>query len=393
MPRPKKRAPNRSDNRYEYKMTIGRDMDGKAIRKSFYSSISVEDAKEQAKQWEIESKAAEIVGVPLVAKEQNFGKWCDAWISSIKGTVKDSTYNLTYENSIKNHIKPYFGAANISDIKQIDIKNFFTKKGKERSTETLKKLYLCLNGIFESAVDNDLCLKNPCRKIKLKGKDSGITKQVYTEENAKLVMAFTEIHRFGLEIAMLLRFGLRRGELLGIRWDDIDTENRVLHIRRAVADVKNAKTGKMIVVVDAPKNEYSERSIPLPDDIIDSLMERDRLVLIGESPHRKKKGVQVVTDYVFYNSRADVCSPRTWSRRHYDVFMEDMRAYYLSQDPPVEVPILHAHELRHTRASLWVNASKNLFTIASVMGWGDLKMLRQRYAHADIESARSDLGL
>ncbi len=393
MPRPKKKAPNRSDNRYEYKITVGRDMDGKAIRKSFYSSNSVEDAKEQAKQWEIESKAAEIVGVPLVAKEQNFGKWCDAWLDSIKGTVKDSTYNLTYENSIKNHIKPYFGTVNISDIKQIDIKNFFTKKGKERSTETLKKLYLCLNGIFESAVDNDLCIKNPCRKIKLKGKESGITKQVYTEENAKLVMAFTDIHRFGLEIAMLLRFGLRRGELLGIRWNDIDTENKVLHIRRAVADVKDAKTGKMIVVVDAPKNEYSERDIPLPDDIIDALLKRDRLLLIGESPHRKRKGIQVITDYVFYNSYGDVCSPRTWSRRHYDVFMADMHAYYLSQDPPVDVPILHAHELRHTRASLWVNASKNLFTIASVMGWGDLKMLRQRYAHADIESARSDLGL
>jgi integrase len=73
--------------------------------------------------------------------------------------------------------------------------------------------------------------------------------------------------------------------------------------------------------------------------------------------------------------------------------MKEMREYYLKQDPPVNIPVLNPHELRHTRATLWVNDGKNLLAIAETMGWGDLKMLRQRYAHSDVNVIRNALDL
>lgn len=57
------------------------------------------------------------------------------------------------------------------------------------------------------------------------------------------------------------------------------------------------------------------------------------------------------------------------------------------------LPILNPHELRHTRASIWVNEGKNLFAIADQMGWSDLDMLRKRYAHGDINQLRKQLDL
>lgn len=54
----------------------------------------------------------------------------------------------------------------------------------------------------------------------------------------------------------------------------------------------------------------------------------------------------------------------------------------------IDIPILHSHELRHTRATLWINNGANLFAVADVLGHADLKMLRKRYAHSDVESTR-----
>lgn len=71
--------------------------------------------------------------------------------------------------------------------------------------------------------------------------------------------------------------------------------------------------------------------------------------------------------------------------------MRDMHNYYAEQG--IEIPKLHPHELRHTRATLWVNKGLNLYAIANVLGHSDLKMLRKRYAHENVESTREMLNI
>ena len=66
-----------------------------------------------------------------------------------------------------------------------------------------------------------------------------------------------------------------------------------------------------------------------------------------------------------------------------------MQEFYKGEN----IPALSPHELRHTRATIWVNEGKNLFAIAEQMGWSDLDMLRKRYGHADIQLLRKELGL
>ena len=142
-----------------------------------------------------------------------------------------------------------------------------------------------------------------------------------------------------------------------------------MHIRRGVTDVQNAFTGKMEVVIGEPKNDFRKRDISLFSETAELL-----------------KTYQNGSEYVICNSNKKVCSPRTWSRRHYDVFMKDMHKYY--QEKGIEIPELNPHELRHTRASIWVNGGENIFAVADVLGHSDLKMLRKRYAHSDVESTR-----
>ena len=75
MPRPKKEKPNREDGRYEVKIVVGKTLQGKLIRKSFYSTISKADAKRQADEWRINQKVAEQTGSVFVQKQYTFSEW------------------------------------------------------------------------------------------------------------------------------------------------------------------------------------------------------------------------------------------------------------------------------------------------------------------------------
>lgn len=125
----------------------------------------------------------------------------------------------------------------------------------------------------------------------------------------------------------------------------------------------------MRVEIGQPKNDFRQRDVPIATETA---------ALIQSRPNS--------SEYIICNANGSVCSPRTWSRRHYDVFMRDMQAHYAELG--IGIPMLHPHELRHTRASIWVNDGENIFAVADVLGHADLKMLRKRYAHADVESTR-----
>lgn len=368
MGRPKKEKPNHG-KLYEVKITIGHNFDGTLIRKSFYSSVSKADAKAKAEQYKVNQAVQEITGENITPNSTTFETWANKVLESLKGTVKDNTYHLTYKNSIQNHLIPYFGKHRIAEIRQIDIQNYFTAKGKELSLESLKKHKMALNKIFESALLNNIISMNPCISIKLKSNIKSKQKQIYTKEQCELVLSYAQTHRFGLGVHLMLMYGISRSELLGIRWNDIDFDNKVLHICQGVTDVKDAVTGKMSVIIGEPKNDFRKRDIPLASITID---------LLNQNLNSSQ--------FVICNTKGTVCSPRTWNRRHYDVFMSDMQHYFAEQG--INIPVLTPHELRHTRASIWVNNGENLFAVADILGHSDLKMLRKRYAHSDVESTR-----
>lgn len=236
----------------------------------------------------------------------------------------------------------------------------------------MKKYKNCLNGIFKMAVDNDYCTKNPCLNIKLVSEIEDKIKRTYTKRQAYLVSRFAREHKDGLGIILMLDYGLRKGELLGLKLSDINFKNKTLHIQRSVVDVKNKNTGKVEVKIKPPKNKQSNREIPLKNTTINRLS-------------------QLSTEFIISNTKGSVYSPHNWSMRNYKKFMNDMHKHYLKYN--IDIPILSPHELRHTRATLWVNSGKNLFAIASVLGHSDLKMLQQRYAHKDTESLRNLLDL
>lgn len=370
MGRPKKEKPNRSDGLYEIKATIGLRFDGTPIRKSFYSSVSKADAKAKAEKYKIEKEVSDITGEPMLNRI-SFSVAAKRWLESVKPTLSDSAFN-NYEVAVRLHLDPFFKDARISDIKAIDVQTFFNQMSTHAPLETMKKYKNVLNGIFNMAVDNDYCKKNPCDNVKLASQVNSSEKRTYTIRQAYLVSRFARNHKDGIAIILMLEYGLRKGEVLGLKKSDINFSKKILTIHRSISDVKDKNTQKVVVKVNPPKNKQSKRDIPL-------------------SKRTLKRLKTIDTDYIVSNAKGSYYSPHNWTNRHYKPFMQAMRAHYLKYG--IDIPLLNPHELRHTRATIWVNEGKNLFAIAAILGHSDLKMLQQRYAHKDTDSLRKLLDL
>ena len=232
MPRPKKEKPNRSDGLYEIKITIGKDINGKLKRKSFYSSISKDDARRQADNWKVEREVANRTGIGMSNKTKNFGEWATAWLETKKGTVKPYTYQNTYKVKLDKYILPYFGQADLATIKPIDVQKFLNKYS-YLSEDMLNTLRMILRSVFESAVDNDLCYKNPAKNAKIKSNYQPKGRRVYTQKQADTLYNYA-IETCQLDMIILLKTGVRRSELLALKWEDVDFENKCISINAAV---------------------------------------------------------------------------------------------------------------------------------------------------------------
>ena len=359
MPRKKKEAPNRADGLYEVKMTVGKKMDGSPIRKSFYSHVSKDDARRQGQKYIQDMQIANLTGNTFIEKDVTFGQWATRWLETYKrGEVDENTYRFTYEHTVNNHLIPYFGGALITSIRPIDIKEFYATKA-NLSESGLSKIRMCLNMIFETAIDNDLCYKNPAKRVSYTSNAEKTVKHVYTDEQIELVESYAAPRM--PEVVLLLETGLRRGELLGLKWEDIDFGESIISVNRSIAVAKGGGTKTN------PPKWKSYRTNPLSAKAIQTLKRLHREV-----------------GYVFPAAGGNPQDPNNWSRK----LKRFMRR--LAEDHP-EMPELTAHELRHTYGTRLRRAGVDIYTIQKIMGHKDIQMTSEIYVHNEIETLREAL--
>ena len=372
MGRPKKEKPNHGKY-FEVKKTIGHNLNGDPIRKSFYSLTSKADAAKQGEDWIVANKVAEQTGEPFIEREYTFAEWARKWLEVYKKPNVDiNTYKLTYEGNVNHHLIPYFGKAKMDDIKPIDIQHFFDLRC-DLSQSVLDKLHMCLVGIFESGMDNDVCRKNPAKKIRANSSRKKNTKHVYTDSQIEKVKQLSKRSSVP-EAYVILNTGVRREEIVGFQWTDFDKKNKCISVNRALADVQdkshrfdddNIAPG---LKMNPPKwNSY--RTIPLNDECV---------AFIDALPRNGP--------YVFPKEDGSPQGPNAWGHK-LCVFMRNMHA--LNPD----IPVLSAHELRHTFATSLRRRGVDIYTIQKVMGHRDINMDAQIYIHNEQDVLRRNMKL
>lgn len=357
MARPKKQLPKRKDGTYEVKVTVGHTFDGKMIRKSFYSAKSLQDAKAKAQEYIIEQEATARTGISSSPDTITFAEWSEKWLIVYKKpTVSDNTYRKTYCYVVHNYLNPQFGKARLIDIRQMDIQMFFAKHS-DLSESLLHKILITLCGIFDAAIENDLCLKNPAKNVSYTSVAEKQEKKVYTEE--QIIIAKEYFAEDFFDIYFILETGVRRGELLGIMWKDIDFAQKTLKIDRSIAEKKGGG-----IDIRPPKwNSY--RTIPISTELCEKLKRFPRKSI-----------------YVFPNENDNVQCPRSWDRkfnRHMKRFIEEHSC----------IPSLTAHELRHTRGTHLRRTGVDIYTIQQLLGHKDVNITAQVYVHNDVETTRN----
>lgn len=332
-------------------LTIGRNpITGLPIRKNFCGKTKKE-VQEKIDRYKIEMAT----GHKQDCEIMTFDTWADRWLEVYKeGSVAEKTYK-DYALAIR-HLNEYFEKLPLNAITPVMLRNFFKSKS-HLSQSMVDKLRVTANAIFETAVDNDMCLKNPFRNLgSLKGVPTP-EKRHYTKEQAALVSAFAQEHSQGLGVYIILNSGLRRGELMGLTPKDIDLKNGRLHMCRTVTD-----DGK---VKDHGKSKSASRVIPLAPSVVAYLKSRPEL-------HGKEA--------LFHGRSKPFLVPSDWVRYRYTLFTKDLHTAY------PDLPILTPHELRHTYGTLLYENGTDLLALKSIMGHSSIEITAKTYIHTSAET-------
>lgn len=344
----------RSDGTFEIKITIGHDSNGKIIRKSFYSAKSVADAKRKAEEYKHSLATEKLnLGDP-VRKSALFSEWAETWLEVYKKPfVSEATYRSTYEAYVYNHMIPYFGRRQLCGITQADVQKYFSIKA-NKSQSFLNKNRFILSAIFDTAIENDLCERNPVKHIKYASKQIKHNKKALTDEQIELLEQCAKGKR--PEIILLLNTGLRRGELCGLQWTDINLKAKTLTVNRAIAE----SGGRCSV---NPPKFHSYRTIPLNSKALDVLQQQPRKSI-----------------WIFPARTGGFLRPDKWT---------DMLEKFMRQLLP-ELQCT-SHELRHTYGSFLRRHGVDIYTIQQILGHKDINVTAGTYVHADIEAIRTEI--
>lgn len=344
-------------------VTVGHTPSGKCIKMNFCGKTKKEVQKKID-----DYKIQQATGYLEPLDEITMTQWADEWLSIYKeNTVCDGTYEM-YKLAVK-HIEDYFGSIYLSMIRPIDIQKFY-KKHSKKSQSALNKIHITLLSIFKTAIANGYLTNNPLDDMPRPVGQPAKEKHVWTIDQAETVFDFAMTHRFGHGPALILKPGLRRGELMGlIPLFDIDLEKGRLSMRRTVTDVNG-----IVNVKDGGKSEAATRTIPLDPECIDWMKNDMRFHQDG---------------FLFHVTRGhrtgQVLSPHSWYQRQFYDFMSDLTASH------PDIPRLNPHELRHTYGTLLYDAGTDIYTIQKVMGHADIKVTAKIYVHGDIEAVENNI--
>lgn len=247
----------------------------------------------------------------------------------------------------------------LDDIRPMHLQRFYNEFSRGASKSYMDKMRVFINGLFATAVDNELCRKNPTQNLKVPHIPER-PREAFTLEEVKLILDFAMVckqQRIAVAVMLLLTSGIRRGELLGIKEEDI--RDNVLTINRAVYLSHNHPC----VEEHKAKTEHSLRSVPLLPEVAFRLL---RL------PHQG--------DFLFSTKNGTLLHPRNFSR-DYAAFFRQLREV----EPTVRA--LSPHCCRHTFATLTRECGADLRVVQELLGHTDIKTTA-RYSHANMDDMR-----
>lgn len=336
-------------------------------QKTFSTGLSSNGNKRKAEQI-LKEKIAEFEKtLPYMREDTNkltLSAWVEETLEKVSKEVRDTTM-VTYVSNYNAYIKDYFGNMLLRDITPKIMDKYYKILSQRLSTCTMKTTTSILNRAFKEAVVLEMIPSNPLASIiKSKGTtDHKQTKKIYTADEAKEMLCKLKGEILYPIIYTTLTYGLRRGEVLGLSWDDIDFENRTIQIRKTIVNV-NRET----LVKEYCKTQSSVRVCTMTDEIYELLKEQKE----NQEKYKllyKDKYIYNDYDFVFCCRNGKMRSPRGLTASY---------KYVLAKHSIEESRL---HDLRHTTATLMFENGADASTVQHALGHSQIGTTMNIYVH------------
>lgn len=300
---------------------------------------------------------------------QTLTTWYNTWLEVHCTELKQKTRE-GYAEAFRLWIAPYtIATTRIEELSADHIDRWLAQlKRKGLAPATRAIAFRRLDTALSVAVAKSIIAENPAKRATAPVVTTKADKQVFTEAEAAQFLAAFDGHRLQLAFAMSLTLGLRRGELIGLRWKDIDLAKQTLTVRGQLQWLKvEADKPRRPVWVDSPKSRAGQRTIDLAPELLQMLRtwrkeQAEERLLLGPDWQGG--------DYVFTSEATTPLHP------------DNLRRAFKAGLQRAGLPDMPLHDLRHCAGSLMLARGEDIEGVTSVLGHSSRAITEKLYAHA-----------
>lgn len=318
---------------------------------------SLRDARKELARLEEEVRR----GIYCDAGKLTVGDLMDRYLADRRGNLKETTAER-YEDLARLHIKPHIGTIRLASLEPIHISSLYLKlRSGDRplAARTVHHVHQLLHSALRQAVKWRLIARDPTDAVDAPKAPHREMMSLDAAQTQSLLMQVTVEPSLVVPVALAVGCGMRRGEILGLQWGDIEWDHRVLHVRRALHRTKEAG-----VHFSSPKTHRSSRVVKIPHFVLNLLRDHkrqqaaDRLQTIGWQDN----------DLVCPAGDGTPWNPNAFNAR----WNKFRKAANLT---------VRFHDLRHTHATLLIQQGADIRTVSERLGHGGVAITLQFYAH------------
>jgi integrase len=298
--------------------------------------------------------------------------WFDYWIDIKKKTVRPNTVRNYSERYYKN-IQKVIGKKLLSEVKPIHCQKIFTNMAEEGyRTSTIYQTRISLFNMFEFAKENDVIINNPCKKsVKSDMGKPSEKKEALSIDVQKRFIEYAEGQSYENQFRFVLQTGLRTGELVGLKWEDIDFENKTLKVQRSMEYRYSVGVWR----IGEPKSKSGYRTIPLTDEAIRIL----------RAQKEKNRAIKVIpmewAEQVFLSRKGEPVKNSTYDTALFKICDK------------AEIKRFSMHVLRHTFATRCIEGGMMPKTLQKILGHSNIGITMNLYVHITEEEKQREIDL
>lgn len=328
-------APHRCRGTWRYTIEYGRDHAGRRLQTG-KAGFPTKSAAQAALQEVVRTLMVD-VGVHSIT----VGEYLETWLAS-KHALRPKTADL-YGSLARNYLIPHLGKVKLLELRAQHLDRMYAaiatgRSGRPLSPSTIRRIHGVLRSALSTAVKRRLIPYSPAEHIELAAENPR-RPHPWTPEECRTFLASAADDRLIGFYELVLATGLRRGEAVGLRWEDLDLDDAALYVVQQIVDLNGRST------VGAPKTKRGARIVPIDEETV-AMLTRHRATQTAERAAWRDAWTD--SGLVFTREDGSGLRPEYVTRHFHDLAKR------------ANLPVIRLHDLRHTHASVALAAGVDL---------------------------------